>query len=173
MGTGRLLTFSFRALVLLILVPVLWVGVAERYNQILVTLAGLLLSDDLSLSTLGSHIAIEHVRLAGPVSIDGLMLHYGLVLLTVLVLAAVGIGIVPRLGWLLGLGAGVFVLHVIGVALLAYGVGWATGEGSGDASGTFVFSLFAVFWGLLPAIIGGRGGAWSFLYWLPNVKGKT
>jgi hypothetical protein len=152
--------------VLLILVPMLWISVAERYNYGLVALAGALLPDGLSLDTLGSHILIEGPRLASPVSVDGLTLHFGLILLAVLVLAAVGISAVARIGWLLGMGAGVFALHVVGVALLARGVAWASAAPASEGPGTLVFSLFAVFWGLVPAAI---GAAWCFMYWLPRV----
>ena len=165
--TGRLLTFSFRALVLVLLLPVVWLTVAARYNEALVGLARALVPDGLSLTAVGNHILIDHHRLASPVSIDAFTLHYGLLLLAVLVLAAVGIGVVPRVGWLLGMGLGAFVVHVIGVALLARGVAWALGGTSVQDPSSVVLSVFAVLWGLLPAI---AGGAWCFAYWLPRVS---
>ena len=166
LGTARLLSFAFRALVLLLLIPMLWISVAERYNSALVALAGVLLPEELSLRALGSHILIDGPGLASPLSVDGLTLHYGLVLLAVLVLAAVGIGIVARVGWLIGMVAGAFALHVIGVALLARGLAWASAGPPSEGPGTLVFSLFAVFWGLLPAAV---GAVWCFKYWLPRV----
>ena len=141
-----------------------WISVAERYNEALVALAEALLPNGHTFSTFGSHILIEHPSLASAVSIEGFTLHYGLVLLAVLVLAAVGIGIVARVGWLLGLAAGAFLLHAVGVALLARSLVWATG-----GSTTLIFGLFAVFWGLLPAVI---GGAWCLMYWLPRASGR-
>ena len=167
LGTGRLLSFSFRALVLLILLPLLWLTVADRYNDALVVSAQILLPSDISLDTLGSKIIVDQSGINSSVSIEGYTLHYGLILLAVLVLAAVGIGIVPRIGWLLGLGIVTYLLHVVGVALLARGIAWASGSGSGEGAGTLVFSLFAIFWGLLPPII---GGAWAFLYRLPRTS---
>ena len=165
--TGRLLTFSFRALVLLLLLPVLWLTVAARYNEALVKLAGALVPGGLSLTAVGNHILIDDQRLASPVSIDAFTLHYGLLLLAVLVLAAVGIDVVPRLGWLLGMGLGAFVVHVIGVALLARGVAWALGGTSVQDPSSVVLGVFAVLWGLLPAI---AGGSWCFGYWLPRAS---
>lgn len=169
LGTARLLTFSFRALVLLLLIPILWIGLAERYNQALVVLARILVPEGVSLRVIGSHILIEHHGLASPVSIEGFTLHHGLVLLVVLVLAAVGIGLAVRIGWLLAMGVGAFLLHVVGVALLAHGVAWASSSTWGESSSTLVFSLFAVFWGLLPAVF---GLAWCFLYWLPHASAR-
>ena len=169
LGTARLLTFSFRALVLLLLIPILWIGLAERYNQALVVLARILVPEGVSLRVIGSHILIEHHGLASPVSIEGFTLHHGLVLLVVLVLAAVGIGLAVRIGWLLAMGVGAFLLHAMGVALLAQGVAWASSNAWGESSGTLVFSLFAVFWGLLPAVL---GLAWCFLYWLPHASAR-
>jgi len=167
LGTGKLLSFSFRALVLLILLPLVWITVADRYNQALVALARLVLPTDISVSAVGSHLLIDHSRITPSVSIEGYTLHYGLILLAVLVLAAVGIGVVPRIVWLLGLAAGAFLTHVIGLVLLAQGVVWASGSASVESSGTMVFSLFAVFWGLLPPVV---GGAWCFMYWLPRTR---
>ena len=167
LGTGRLLSFAFRALVLVLLIPILWISVADLYNEALVSVAKFVLPDGLSLQALDNHIVIEYSSRAAPFTVDGFMLHYGLILLAVLILAAVGVGVLARVGWLVGMGAGVFLLHVVGVALLARGVAWAYGDTPSEAQDTFVFSMFAVFWGLLPAVI---GGAWCFAYWLPRLN---
>ena len=167
LGTARLLSFCFRALVLLLLIPLLWLTVAARYNRALVAVAAVLLPEELSLTAVDTRILIEHSGLGAPVSIEGFTLHYGLILLAVLILAAVGISAKARVGWLLGMGVGGFLLHVIGMTLLARGVAWASGNTSSGDPGTLVFSLFAIFWGLLPAIV---GGAWGFLYWLPRAS---
>lgn len=170
LGTARLLTFSFRALALLIIISVLWMGVAGRYNDALVSLANPLAPGDTSVKAIGVHILISSPDLAAPVSIDGLTLHYGLILMAVIVLAAVGIGFTARVKWLIILGIGGFAVHVVGVALLGFGVAWAAGPNSPDVSGKLVFSLFAVFWGLLPAV---AGGFWCYLYWLPRAAQKA
>ncbi len=163
---ASLVTFSVRALVLLVLVPLLRLTVAERYNEALVAAAGGLLPDGVSLSVLRTHILIGYGGAGRLFSVDGLTLHSGLVLLTVLVLAAVGIGPLSRVGWLAGLALAGFLLQVAGVALLARGVLWAASGGSPEASAELVLRLFAIFWGLLPAL---AGGAWAYLYWLPRV----
>lgn len=165
LGTGRLLTFALRALALVVVVPILWLTVATRYNSVLASASEALLPGSYSVGVAGSHILFEHDDLAVPVSIDGYTLHYGLILVTILVLAAVGIGLVPRLVSLVAMGAGVLVLHVVGVTLLAVGVAWAA---NGDD--TLVFSVFAVFWGLLPAAL---GGAWSVMYWIPRATSAS
>ncbi|MDP6402206.1 MAG: hypothetical protein QF467_01510 [SAR202 cluster bacterium] len=167
LGTARLLTFAFRGLVLLLLVSALWIAVADGYTEALVSLAGPLVPDGQSLKALGSQIHVNAPTLASPVTIDGLTLHFGMVLVIVLVLAATDLKIVPRLGWLLAMAAAAFVLHVLGVALLARGVGWASESGSPEDSGRLVFSLFAVFWGLLPPAV---GGVWCYAYWLPRAS---
>ncbi len=167
LGTGRLLSFSFRALVLLLLLPLLWLLVAEKYNQGLALLARPLLSDDISLVVAGTHIHVQHAPEVSPITIDGLTLHYGLVLLAVLVLAAVGVGVVARIAWLIGMGAGAYILHVVGLAMMGWGLAWAYGGDSPGESADLVFSLFAVFWGLVPPL---AGGAWALLYWLPRLS---
>ncbi len=167
LGTARLLTFAFRAFVLLLLISLLWATIAKPYNQALVSVAGPLLSDKISVKVLGKHIVIAGSESSSPVSIDGYTLHFGLILMVVLVLAAVGIGAVPRISWLLALAMGVFLLHVVGVALLARGVAWISDASSSENSGRLVFSMFAVFWGVLPVAI---GGTWCFLYWIPRIS---
>ena len=166
LGTGRLLTFSFRALVLLILVPLAWLTVAARYNEALVAPVRGLVPAEMSVAATGRHIMIQTPAMRTPVSIDGFTLHYGLILLTVLVLAAVGIRAQARIAWLVGLGLGTYLLHVAGVTLLARGISWSVVGSSAESSSTLVYSLFAVFWGLLPPIV---GGAWALWYWLPRM----
>ena len=163
-GTS-LLIFSIRALVLVILVPLLWLTVAGRYNEALVAAAGGLIPDGVSLAVLRTHILIGYGSAGRLFSVDGLTLHSELVLMTVLVLAAVGIGPLSRVGWLAGLALAGFLLHVAGVALLAWGVLWAASGGSPEGAGELVLRLFAIFWGLLPAL---AGGAWAYFYWLPR-----
>lgn len=170
LGTPRLLTFAFRALVLVPLISILWLGVAEGYNEALVSAAQPLFPGEVSARAVGTHIIVQEADLTSLVSVNGFTLHFGLILMAALVLAAVGIGVLPRLGWLLVLGAGTFPIHVVGVALLAHGVVWASGASSPDESERLVFSMFAVFWGLIPAVI---GGVWCLKYWLPRASRKA
>lgn len=149
---------------LLLLAPMLWLTVAARYNKAFVAVADAVVQGQTALKALGSHISITHPRMAEPVSLDSFTLHFGLILLTVLVLAAVGIPTLQRVAWLAGMWAGMFVLHVLGVAALAMAIGWSAGSGG---AGDLIFRLFAVFWGLVPAVI---GGLWAFLYWIPRAS---
>jgi hypothetical protein len=167
LDTGRLLTFALRALVLLLLVPLVWITVADGYNDAIAAPVRVLLPDDLSVKAVGRHILIQGQGGGAPVSIDGFTLHYGLILLAVLVLAAVDIGFLPRIAWLLSLAAGAYLTHVIGLTLLSLGVSWASTAASNGNPGGLVYSLFAVFWGLLPPIV---GGAWAVWYWLPRLS---
>ena len=167
LGSARLLTFALRAVVLILSLSILWIGLAHRYNEALVSPANTLLPDGVSVQVAGTHLIFKGPGLVPAVSIDGLTLHFGLILTAVLVLAAVGLGIGPRLAWLLGLGAAAYLINVLGVVLLARGLVWAAGTASPGESGKIVFSLFAVFWGLIPAVIGGLS---CFLYWIPRVS---
>ena len=97
-GRSSLPTFAFRALVLVPLVSLLWIGVAERYNRALVSLARPLAPEGLSVEVLGRYILFEEPGVFAAVSIDGFTLHFGLILLAVLVLAAVGVGVAARIG---------------------------------------------------------------------------
>ena len=165
LGRYRLITFAVRAVVLLFLLSMLSVKAARPYTEGLATAATWVTSDDLSVRALGAHLLFEHPNIPSDLTINSLTLQFGLVLMGVLVLAAVGIDTVPRIGWLLALGAGAFVVHAVGVALLGEGLAWAGGQAGSDVPGRLVFSLFAVFWGLIPAVV---GGAWCVFYWLPR-----
>ena len=133
LGTARLLTFAFRALLLLVGLSILWVSMAERYNQALTWLAGSLMPADISARALGAHLLFESPRLTNSVSVDGFTLHYGMILMAVLVLASVGVGFIPKVVWLLGLVAGTFATHVVGIALLGRGILWASSGASPSA----------------------------------------
>jgi hypothetical protein len=154
-------------LILLLIIAILWVGVAESYNQALVALASPMLPSETSVHELGVHLVFEHPRFDTGVAVDGLTLHFGLVLVSVLVLAAVGIKLGPRIGWLAALVISAFFIHVIGVAMLGRGLVWAAGADSPAQSTRLVLSLFAVFWGLIPPAV---GGVWCFAYWLPKLR---
>ena len=167
LGSARLITFALRAVVLILLISIVWIGLAHRYNEALVPLANAFLPNGISAKAAGTRLIFEGPNLVPAVSIDGLTLHFGLILTVVLVLAAVGLRIGPRLAWLLGLGVVAYLTNVLGVVLLARRLVWAAGSSSPAESGKIVFSLFAVFWGLIPAII---GGLWCFLYWIPSVS---
>ena len=165
--SGKLLSFAFRALILVMLVPLWWLTLAERYNTALVALAKNLVGDTPSLSVLGTRILIDYNTEFLPFSLDSLTLHSGLVLLSVLVLASVGVSILPRIGWLIAFAAGAYILHVAGLALLTRGIVWASNGDDVEESARLVLRLFAIFWGLIPAL---AGGAWAFGYWLPRMN---
>lgn len=161
LGTPDLLTFALRSAVLLLVAPLAWLTVAARYNELLVGMAGRLAADA-ELDAAGRHIVVAVDGREATLSVDGFILHYGLVLLAVLVLAAVRVGVAARVGWLVLLGAGCAGIHVLGLAALAEGVAWSAAGGMPEGA---VFRLFAALWGLLPAA---AGAAWCLLYWLPT-----
>ena len=163
---GKLLSFAFRALILVMLIPLVLLTVAERYNTALVAVAKNLVGDTPSLSVLGTRIMIEYSPAALPFSLGSLTLHSGLVLLSVFVLASVGVDILPRIGWLVAFIAVAYILHVAGLALLTRGIVWSSSGTDVEESTRLVLKLFAIFWGLIPAL---TGGAWTFGYWLPRM----
>lgn len=166
--SARLLTFALRAAVLILLISIVWIGLAHRYNEALLLLANAFLPDRILAKVAGTRLIFEVPNLAPAVLMDGLTLHFGLILIVVLVLAAVGLRVGPRMAWLLGLGVVAYLTNVLGVVLLARGLVWASGSASPVESRKIIFSLFAVFWGLTPVII---RGLWCFLCWTSGVSG--
>ena len=134
--TPSLVTFSIRALVLLLPAAVLWTFAAESYNDALAVAAQMLLPEGVQLKVLGSFILVEHSPSLVPTSINGLTLHYGMILVMVLLLAANGIGVAPRLAWLGGMLGGLFLMQVLGVAMLARGLSWAYSGTASEGSST-------------------------------------
>ena len=167
LGTPRLLGFSLRALVLVVAIGLLWTFVAGPYSGFLAALAGPLVSSDTALKAVDTRIQINHPSFAEPIAIRGLVLHYGLILTSVLVLAVGGISAGTRLRWLLSLGVAGVALHAAAVALVARGLIWASDPASPEGGALVVLRLFAVFWSLLPAAM---GAAWIVVYWVPRVR---
>ncbi|MBM3945220.1 MAG: hypothetical protein FJ317_06995 [SAR202 cluster bacterium] len=97
LGSDKLLVFTFRAVVLLILLAILWVTLAGPYNSALVAIARPIAPEALSLRTVGSDILMTHPGFGDTLSVHGLSLHYGIILMGVLILAAVDIRPIPRI----------------------------------------------------------------------------
>ena len=71
LGTARLLTFAFRSVVLLLLLPLVWIAVADRYNRAIVSVANPILPAGASATAIGSRLVLEGPNVAPPVYIDG------------------------------------------------------------------------------------------------------
>ena len=154
-GQARLAVFAVRALVALLLLSVLSVSVAGTYTGAVAAVSDRLTFGAASVGTLESHLLVETPDAPVGLTVNGLTLQFGLVLLGALVLAAVGMGAASRAGWLIALGAAMFVLHTLGVA--AVGAVLAAGD-EDPASGAATrvgLSLYAAVWALTPAVLGG------------------
>lgn len=160
LGERRILLFGLRSLVALLTVAMLWFSVAEHYNALLAILGQYFVPDGITVRTMGQTIFFDNESTAVPAALDGLTLHYGLVLNLVLAFSVVGISVQARLVSVLALTVISIALNVIGIALIALAVGSTIDSG-------LVFGSFAVAWGLLPALI---GGAWCLLYWVPRAS---
>ena len=165
LSTSRLLTFAIRGLVLLLILSGLWLLVMPVYNRFLASVASAFVPSGHSVKAVGSHILLQWPGGRSPITIDGLTLEWGLVLLIVLVLSAVGIGLTQRLRWLATFLALSLVTQISGLVFMSYAMGWVFGTDSAEFLGRSTFGAFAVLTGLLPAII---GGVWCFAVWLPR-----
>ncbi len=167
MGTPKLLAFACRAIALILLISILWPGIVSLYNDALVLLARPLTPDGVTLLVSGSHILFSDPRAGSFLSLDALTLHFGLILMTALILAVVGMGFAERARWLAAMAAATFAGHVVCVVAIAMAFTWAA---RADPTGDFLrlaVSAFAVFWGLIPALI---GGLWCYLQWDTSVS---
>ena len=155
LGQARLAVFAVRALLALLLLSILSVSIAGTYTGAVAAVSDRLTFDGVSVRTLGPHLLFESPDTSVGLTVNGLTLQFGLVLLGALVLATVGLDAASRAGWLIALGASMFVLQTLGVA--AVGAILAVGDG-GSASGSTTrigLSLYAAVWALVPAVLGG------------------
>ena len=166
-GERSLLTFAVRALLVLVAVSLVWVALAGPYNRLLVGVTSPVAPDSMTIRVFDSDLLFLQPGSAPPVTLRGLTLHWGLVLVTTLVLAATGLSVKGRLVSLAALLAAVFLTHLVAVALLPRGYAWVAGPGSPSWSGTLVEGLYAVYWGLGPALI---AGVWALRYWRPTAR---
>ena len=163
-GRPSLGVFALRAIVLLPVISVLWAIVAERYDGVLALLASGLVPDAIALHAVGTRILVDPTS-GPPLSVDGLLMHFGLILAAAVVLASVGLPAAAKARWLAGILAATFAMHILGLAILTRGIEWASASSSPQEAGRLVLSLFSAFWGLAPAII---LGLWCLLYWMPR-----
>ena len=74
----------------------------------------------------------------------------------------------PRLvAWLVAATGLFLVIHIAGFSLLVWALWWALRNNTSIMDTGQVFAAFAIFWALVPAII---GGAWCYRYWLPALR---
>ncbi len=100
-------------------------------------------------------------------NLHGFMLHFGLILVLALMAATPRMSLARLAAWLVG-AAGLFlVIHIAGLSLLVWALWWAFQDNTSIMDTGQVFAAFAIFWALVPAII---GGAWCYRYWLPALR---
>ena len=113
-----------RATALVFAASVVWMPFASHYNRVLIKLASPLINSDTTIGTGGSSFIFETPSLGAPLSIDGLTMHWGFVLLTALVAAAVGLSLRMRIRWMAAIVGLMITAHIIGLTSLSYGLAW-------------------------------------------------
>jgi hypothetical protein len=166
-GRRNLAIFAVRALAVLIAVSLVWVALADPYNEFLVNAGSWMSPGQIETRVFDSDISYLGTGLSTPVTIRGLTLHWGLVLITTLVASVTGISLRERATSLVALGALVIVTHVIAIGLLPHGYVWVAEPGSPGWARTLVEGLYSVYWGLAPAMI---AGVWALRFWLRRVR---
>lgn len=152
---------------MLIALSLVWVALAEPYNELLAKTASPINPDGTTIRVFGADLSFSVPGLGQPITVRGLTLHWGLVLLTALTVAATGITLKARVASLGGLWVAVFVTHWLAVGLLPHGYAWAAGAGAPTWAGRLIDSLYSIYWGLVPALI---AGVWMLRYWLPQAR---
>lgn len=161
----RLLVFALRATALIFVVSVAWMPFAGLYNEVLIGLVSPLMGSGTTIGAAGSSFIIEAPGIGAPLSIDGLTLHWGFILLTSLVAAAVGLSLATRIRWLAAIAGLMIAAHILGVTSLSYGLAWLGRAATPEYVADLTVSLFAGFWSLSPFVV---GGIWAWRYCLPK-----
>ena len=160
---NRLLVFALRATALVFVVSVAWMPFAGHYNRVLIKLVSPFIGSDTTVGTAGSSFIFETPSLGAPLSIDGLTLHWGFILLTALVTAAVGLDLATRIRWLAAMVGLMALSHILGITSLSYGLARLNWAASPEHAVDLTVSLFAGFWSMFPFVV---GGVWASRYWL-------
>jgi len=129
-GRRNLLIIAVRALAALIAVSLVWVALAEFYNEFLVGVSAPISPNGTETRVFDSDIVFLQTGLSSSVTVRGLTPHWRLVLNTTLVLSVSGITLLARSASLPGLGALVIFTHVLAVGLLPHGYLWVADPGS-------------------------------------------
>ena len=165
----RLLVFVLRATALVFIASAAWLPIASHYNRALIKIVSPFISSGTTVGNAGTSFIFETPGLGAPLSIDGLTMHWGFILLTALVAAAVGLRLTTRVRWLAAIVGLMITAHILGVTLLTYGLAWLDGGASQMDTTDLTISLFVGFWSLLPFVV---GGVWAWLYWLPRTSAR-
>ncbi|MSQ22798.1 MAG: hypothetical protein EXR53_05795 [Dehalococcoidia bacterium] len=165
---GSYLFLAVRTLAAVVIAASLWPFAADRYNALVVRLAGGFLPTDIAARAGEGRIYLDFLAAekGAGLGLHGYVLHFGLILVAALVVTTPGLGLVRAVAWTAGVLGLFLAIHVVGVALFVWGIHAATQEDGGVTIGQ-VMTAFAVFWALLPAVI---GGAWCYWRWLPTLR---
>ena len=162
---GSYLFLAVRALAVVVIAASLWPFLADAYDGLVVAVAGGFLPGEMAVRAGEGRIYLDFLNGDGGVglSIQGFVLHFGLILVIALVVSTPGLGLARMATWLAG-AAGLFIAsHIVGLSLFVWGLWLATyGEQSVVTVGG-TMAAFAIFWALLPALV---GGAWCYWSWL-------
>lgn len=146
---------------------VLWPLAAEGYDGLVVRLA--LVPRGIVLRATEDQVRVEFLGQA-PVAwlnIHGFIMHFGLILVLALVAATPGLAL-PRLA--LGVAATAVlapVAHALGLTAWLWALSAALGAGASLATFERLMTGFAVFWGVVPIVV---GGVWCYRFWLPALR---
>lgn len=163
-----LLNFALAVLVLVVL-GVLWLPIAPRYNGALAALAQVLSPPQATVRAEKNDLVLiyNHPALSRPASarINGLTFHGGLLLIVALVLATPHMSARHRLLWSLGLTALFLAFHVLILGFFTWALKW--GAEGGSVNLFSIIPIVPTVHIIAPAV---AAGTWCFRYWLPSLK---
>ncbi len=167
MRSGRSLTaWTGAAVLALVLLSSAWWFIGPKYSHAVAASGGALTSPKVRVSSDGNQIVIVY---QGPSEslqlfsiVRGLTLSFGPILLTALILATLSCSWRRRLAAVAVSWAGFFLVHVLTVTLLGWGVFWTMEGGPVTLAG--LRPVVPLAYMALPAVV---GAAWCLRYWFP------
>ena len=157
---------AVRALAVVVIAASVWPFLDNPYNGFVARMIGGLAPEEIGVRAAYGRFYLDFLSEASGtgLNIHGFVLHFGPILVLALIAATPSLGLIRLAVSLAGAAALFVVLHVVGLLLFVWGLWWALqDDGAGVTTGG-VMAAFAIFWALLPAVI---GGAWCYRYWLP------
>jgi hypothetical protein len=117
-GRRKLLIFVGKTLLFIVVLSIIWLFLAQAYTRLLVAVANWVAPSQITLAAEQSSVII-HNQAVGTTAVDSLPFQGGLVMLLALILATPGLKLKWRLVYLVAGAAITFVIHIIGIVIIA------------------------------------------------------
>lgn len=168
----KLLSFVVKVVIVIVIMAPIWVMVVPGYNHALAVSADKVTPSSIGFRTEDNSILIDSQQgeTGVTLTVHGLSLQYGLVVLLALIIATPGLKIRKRLKFIIIALVAMFIIHVIGMVVIGILARSISPEHPSVAGNPLYILIASIGFDLFPILV------WlglSFKYWLPLSNGST